>query len=160
MSSFRTLNLLIFFGHRQAIASLLLFALLTTSIASVLVTSTLAHTPPLQIPSYVYITAFPTPIGVGQTISLFAWSATYPPTATGAYGDRWLGCTITVTLPDGSNKTLGPFESDSVGTVFTTYVPDTTGNYSFTFHLPAQKITGTNPQEPVTPPLLRLELNT
>ncbi len=132
---------------------------LTFVIIAILAASTLfltsnvsAHNPPISIPSYVYINAFPTPVGVGQTISLFAWSATYPPTAEGEYGDRWTNCIITVTQPDGSNTTLGPFTSDSVGTVFASFVPTTAGNYTFTFHLPNQKITGVNSQYPVTPP--------
>jgi hypothetical protein len=137
---------------KAIISSITLVAILAISIFAVQVPTASAHTPPLSIPMYAYINAFPSPIGVGQTISLFAWTATYPPTASGEYGDHWTNLTITVTLPDGSNKTLGPFESDPVGTIFATYVPTTSGNYSFTFHMPAYKITDTNPQFPITPP--------
>ncbi len=112
-------------GNKKAIlASITLIALLAVSIFAVLSPTVNAHTPPLSIPNYVYVSAFPNPVGVGQTISLFAWSATYPPTAQGEYGDRWTNLEIIVTAPDGSNTTLGPFTSDPVGTIFTTYTPE------------------------------------
>jgi hypothetical protein len=140
-------------GNKKAIlASITLIALLSLSIFAVTAPSVNAHTPPLSIPNYVYVSAFPNPVGVGQTISLFAWSATYPPTAQGEYGDHWTNLEIIVTAPDGSNTTLGPFESDPVGTIFTYYTPEATGNYSFQFHMPAYKIVGYNAQYPVTPP--------
>src|SRR5665647_217055 len=140
------------FSKDKTAIAIVLLLIVSMGTSIMLIPTTAAHAPPISIPSYVYINAFPTPVGVGQTISLFAWSATYPPTAQGEYGDRWTNCIITVTLPDGSNTTLGPFTSDSVGTVFASYVPTTAGNYTFTFHLPAQKITGVNSQFPVTPP--------
>jgi hypothetical protein len=136
----------------KTIFSATLITLLLISLIALFSPPATAHEPPLSIPSYAYIIAFPNPVGVGQPISLFAWTATYPPTAQGEYGDHWLNLTINVMQPDGTNTTLGPFESDPVGTIFTTYTPTEAGNYTFQFIMPAYTMTGTNPQFPVTPP--------
>jgi hypothetical protein len=122
------------------------------AVSTLVITSVTARTPALSIPNYVYIIASPNPIGVDQTISLFAWTAAYPPTGNGQYGDRWTNLQIIVTKPDGTNTTLGSFTSDSVGAIFTNYTPETIGNYSFQFHMPAYTIVGYNSEFPVTPP--------
>ncbi len=54
----------------------------------------------------------------------------WPPTAVGQYGDRWT-FNVNVVRPDGTNETLGPFESDPVGTGYTYYTPDQIGEYLF-----------------------------
>jgi len=71
------------------------------------------------------------------------WVDHVPPTAAGiAGGDRWVNFTISITLPDKSTTTLGPFISDNAGGHAATYVPTSTGNYSFVFNFPGQIITG------------------
>ena len=74
-----------------------------------------AHSPPIQVPTYAFINAAPQPIGVGQTATLTFWLDKVPIGAEGLYGDRWHGYTITVTKPDGTTETLGPFTSDVNG---------------------------------------------
>jgi hypothetical protein len=101
-----------------------------------------AHTPPMDIPTYAYIQAYPNPIGVNQVIDIFAWLDKFPPTANGEYGDRWQNLTITVTGPDGNTETFGPYTSDPVGTIFSTYTPTQIGTYTFQFNFPGQIITG------------------
>lgn len=47
---------------------------------------------------------------------------------------------VTVTAPDGTNSTLGPVTSDPVGTIFLTFIPTVTGNYSFQGFVPGKLI--------------------
>ncbi len=130
-------------GNKSAICAITLILVLALSAFAVILPKASAQTAThLTIPQWAYLNAFPSPIGVGQTISLFAWTATYPPTANGAYGDRWTNMTIIVTLPDGTKTTLGPYVSDPVGTTFQSYIPTQTGNYTFQFVDPQQTITG------------------
>lgn len=104
-----------------------------------------AHDPPWNFPTYAYINVAPNPVGVGQSVTVAFWIDKYPPTAYYYYGDRWHGMTVTVTKPDGTSQTLGPFTSDSSGGTFTVYTPNTTGNYTFQFSFPGQTIAGENP---------------
>ena len=140
-------------SKKMKFSAITLMALLAFSILAITAPFAVGHNPPITIPNYVYINAFPSPVGIGQPISIFAWSALLSPTVSGEYGDHWLGLTVTVTAPDGTNTTLGPYESDPVGTIFTSYTPATAGNYTFQFHMPAYVFTGTNPEFPVTPPV-------
>ena len=93
--------------NKAAIMSIALILLLAISSLVVLSSTVSAHNPPITIPTYVYLNAYPPVIGVGQTVNLLAWSAIIPPTANGEYGDRWTGLTITVTAPDNTTSTQG-----------------------------------------------------
>ena len=127
--------------------------LLTLFIATLLITSTFfvilplasAHTPAWNIPTYIYITAQPNPVGVGQQIFLVWTIDIPPPTAAGAGGDRWQGYTIKVTKPDGTTENLGPYTSDPTGGQYALYTPTQTGTYRFDLHFPGQVLSLNNP---------------
>jgi hypothetical protein len=87
-------------------------------------------------PTYAFIAANPNPIGVNQPLQVSMWLADPPPTAAGAGGDRWQGFTVTITKPDGTTETKGPFNSDAVGGAYLTYYPSMTGVYTFQMHYP------------------------
>ncbi len=94
------------------------------------------------VPTAVFISATPKPVGVGQEMTFIFFNPQVPtPSA-----DRYL-YTITITKPDGSNETLPPtgaqgiynqaiqdgkFVSDSTGAAWTTWVPTQIGNHSAT----------------------------
>jgi len=124
----------------KIIGVFVLITLLAVSIFAVL-PSAFAHTPPYTIPTWTYINAFPTPIGVNQPMNLFVWLNNVPPTADGKYGDRYL-FTVTVTAPDGTTSTLGPYTSDPVGTIFASYTPTQVGTYTFQANFPGITFTG------------------
>ena len=95
---------------------------LTIAVLSLLVTSAFAFSPSATaktyngtIQTFAFLTAAPNPIGVGQQIFLSMWIDKVPNTATGVGGDRWQGLKITVTKPDGTTETLGPFKADAAG---------------------------------------------
>ncbi len=85
--------------------------------------------------TYAFIGALPNPAGVGQEVLLHVGITRPLP----AYTDGWEDLTVTVTKPDGTTETLGPFRTDSTGGTGTVYVPTTIGNYTFQTHFPEQK---------------------
>jgi outer membrane protein assembly factor BamB len=87
--------------------------------------------------TYAYIQPMDNPIGVGQQVLLYfgitdpmAWPQT-----------GWTGLTVTVTKPDGTVETLGPFATDTTGGTGHIYVPTMTGTYYFEVHFPEQVLT-------------------
>jgi hypothetical protein len=108
------------------------------------VPSATAHIPSWEIPTYAYIAVSPSCVGVGQTVYIMGWLDKVPPTALGAFGYRWKNITITVWKPDGSIEKLGPFISDPVGCVWTTYTPTIPGTYKVQLNFLGQILKGEN----------------
>jgi len=94
--------------------------------------------------TYAFLSVAPNPIGVDQTATIVMWLSDLPPTAMGAQGDRWEGFEVAITKPDGSKETLGPYESDPVGSAWTLYPVDQIGTYTLQFSFPGQQIVGVN----------------
>ena len=125
----------------------LLFILSMTASVTLIPTIS-AHTPAWNIPTWAYLSASPTAVGVGQYTQLVMWLNALVPTATGSAAGQelWHGFIINITEPDGTQTTLGPFSSDQVGSQFTTFTPTQVGNYTLMFSWPGQTlINGTNP---------------
>ena len=95
-------------------------------------------TPPAgsTVPSYAFLNIAPNPAGVGQTVTLDMFLASPLLTSEGA-----TNMTIVETTPSGTITTLGPFTSDATGGTYTTFIPETTGNYTFQFFYGGQKMT-------------------
>lgn len=100
-----------------------------------------------NIPTWVFLTAAPNPVGIGQAFTLVMFNPQVPQGALITNDIRYQ-YTIDVTKPNGDKETLPPagktsgnvaqggviggkFVSDSTGAAYTTYVPDQTGNYTF-----------------------------
>jgi outer membrane protein assembly factor BamB len=126
---------------KKIIASILLMTFVFTFVALPIAS---AHDPPFNISTYSYLSVAPDLVGVGQTVYVMFWLNRPPPTALGAYGDRWEGITIEVTKPDGNTESLGPFRSDPVGGAVTQYTPSQAGTYSFKGIFPGQTLAGDN----------------
>jgi hypothetical protein len=89
---------------------------------------------------YAYVGAMPNPVGVGQeTLIHLGITDELQNTI-----DGWKGLTVTVTKPDGTTQTLGPFRTDSTGGTGTLYVPDTAGTYYLQTHFPEQRYNWTS----------------
>ena len=95
-----------------------------------------------EFDTYSYISIIPNPVGVDQTATILVWLNHVPPTSAGPQGDNWEGTTISVTRPDGTTQTLGPFVHDVVGGKSTAFTPTQIGTYSFQMHFPGQTLTG------------------
>ena len=90
-----------------------------------------AHTPSWQVPTFLFMTVAPNPVGVNQPSTVIFWLNQPPPTAAGSGGDRWRNILLDVTKPDGTKLSLGSFTSDDVGSCYTVFTPDQTGTYTF-----------------------------
>jgi len=129
--------------NKIAVITFSVFFILSMTASMVLIPNASAQTAaPGNIQTYAFITAGPNPCGVGQTLTVGFWLSMPPPTAGGPFGDRYTNMKVTVTAPDGTNTTLGPFTSDDTGGTTTTYTPTTTGIYSFQMSYPGQTLTG------------------
>jgi hypothetical protein len=84
--------------------------------------------------TYAFIGATPNPVGVNQETLLHVGVSEQ----TMVDGDQWIGLTVTLTRPDGSEETLGPYDTDSTGGTGDIFVPDEAGNYTLQTHFPAQ----------------------
>jgi hypothetical protein len=119
-----------------------------------------AHTPSWQIPTYAYIVAEPSPIGVGQRIQIYMWLDTVYGAAGGttaaigtnastvsaallANSYRFHNYKLTITAPDGTNSTQTfATVQDTTSNQYATYVPSQTGTYTFTFNYPGEPYVG------------------
>ena len=126
-----------------------LILMLSMTIPLVELPAATAHDPPWVYPTWCYCVVVNNVIGVGQTEKIILWVNSIPPTANGQYGDRWK-FTIDIMKPDGTNDTIGPIESDPVGSVYTMYVPAEPGNYSVVVKFPTTTLTGL-PKKPGVP---------
>jgi hypothetical protein len=124
--------------------SIIFLAILAISAATSIIPIALAHTPAWTLPTYAFINIAPSPIGVGQTVNVNMWLQVPPPTAAGAYGDRWTNLTVRVTHPDGTIENLGPFTSDDTGGTSTRYTPSKVGEYSFQLFFSGEILEGKN----------------
>ncbi len=117
-----------------------------------------AHNPPYNIPTYAYIVAAPSPIGLGQTAHIYMWldavyGAATPGAATASTptngstasaallsnGYRFHNYNLTITKPDGSMSTqIFPVISDSTSSQYVTLTPDQIGTYTIVFRFPGQ----------------------
>ncbi|MCW3995649.1 MAG: PQQ-binding-like beta-propeller repeat protein [Candidatus Bathyarchaeota archaeon] len=128
---------------KKLLSSAILILLIASSIFAATSSLVTAHTPPWEIPTYLYITAAPNPVGVGQQITIVFWINWLPPTAAGSAGDRWYYF-LDITKPDNTKQTVGPLISDPVGGSYYIYTPEATGNYSVTARFGPQVLTGSN----------------
>lgn len=84
--------------------------------------------------THAYIGAIPNPVGVNQEVLLHVGI----PDFKGIYYEGWEGLTVTVTKPDGTTETLGPYTTDSTGGTGAVYTPTMVGVYELQTHFPEQ----------------------
>ena len=123
-------------------ATITLILLLTISMSIATFSSTVKGA--TEIPTYLFIRAEPSPVGLGQPIYLNLFLS--KPTATagmGSTGDLYTGLTLTITAPDGTKTTMGPYTADATGGVGgLSYSPTQLGNYTFQGTYPGQTLRG------------------
>ncbi|MGA2682751.1 MAG: PQQ-binding-like beta-propeller repeat protein [Candidatus Bathyarchaeia archaeon] len=134
--------------NKIAAITICLFFILSMTASMTLIPNANAHSPPWTIPTYAYINVSPNPCGIGQTVTVGFWLQIPPPTAAGAFGDRWHNLKVTVTKPDGTTQTLGPFTTDDTGGTYTLYTPTTLGNYTFVLNFQGDILAGANHSAP------------
>lgn len=91
--------------------------------------------------TYAYIGATPNPVGVGQEVLIHVGISD----ALNNVAHGFEGLTLSVTKPDNTTETLGPFKTDSTGGTGTVMVPSMVGTYYLQTHFPAQWYNWTAP---------------
>lgn len=131
--------------------SILLIVSMTSS--TLLLPSTDAHTPAWQFPTHAFIMAMPNPIGVGQTITVYAWldltfgaaarSAGETTSFAGIYNNyRFHNYKVVTTAPDGTTSTQTfDYIADTTSSQQFKFTPTQVGTYTFNFSFPGQAYT-------------------
>ncbi len=138
-----------FAKNKTAIAIAIAILLTLSMTASTMLIQT-AGASTTGMPTYAYLTVVPNPVGVNQTVSVKFWLSTAPPGAGmgNGPGNRYQGFQVTITTPDGTNQTEGPYTSDHAGTAIFVYTPTVIGTYTLQFSFPGQTFQGYPYYEP------------
>jgi hypothetical protein len=118
----------------QKIATLFGLMMIVSMLATVAITPVQGQSYTGHKKTYAYIGATPNPVAVGEEVLVHLGISE----ALQITQDKWFGLTVTVTKPDGTTQTLGPFNTDSTGGTGTILVPDQEGTYKLQTHFPAQ----------------------
>lgn len=130
-------------NEKNKFSTIALILLLTLS-----ATITLAPARAIDIPTFLFVTASPNPVGVGQDVYVGMTFSKPTPTGGGYTGDLYEDVTLEVTDPDGNKKTHGPFLASTAAGVTFNFTPDKVGNFTIQAFYPGQVLTGTNPNNP------------
>jgi outer membrane protein assembly factor BamB len=109
--------------------------ILILTIATIMASIPLTNAQAPRKKTYAFMGLIPDTVGVGQETLLHL--GIFTPTANLNYA--WEGLTISVTRPDGTTQTLGPFASDATGGTGTSFIPTQVGAYTFQSHFPEQE---------------------
>ena len=117
-----------------------IFLTLTMTISLIILPPAYALTPPREIPTYAYLSAAPSPIGVGQRLFIVMWLDAVLPGAAVENEIRFHDFKLTITKPDGTTD-VQQFDiiTDTASSKPYLYYPDKAGNYTFKFEFPGQK---------------------
>lgn len=124
------------------------FILILTLSAISILTPTLVKAAPIEIPTFLFVSASPNPVGVGQVVYVGITFSKPTPTGGGSMGDLYEDITLEITDPDGKKTTHGPFLASTAAGVTFSFTPDKVGNYTLQAFYPGQVLTGTNPLNP------------
>jgi len=99
-------------------------------------------------PTFLFVTASPDPVGIGQQVYVGITFSKPTPTGAGYSGDLYEGITLDVTDPSGHKSTYGPYYASPVAGVIYSFTPDMVGNYTMQAHYPGQVLKGYNRDNP------------
>ena len=110
--------------------------ILTLTLTATLITC-LPSANAATIATFAYISVAPNPIGVNQTALVTFWTSNVPPT-----GYAFEKEIVTITKPDNTTITKGPYKCDPVGSNYLYFTPDKVGTYYVQFSWPGQMLLG------------------
>jgi hypothetical protein len=142
--------------NKNKTVAIALILLLTASAAIAVSTVQEAHA--IDIPTFLFVTASPNPVGVGQVVYIGAMFSKPAPTVAGFSGDLYENVTVDIVDPDGVKTVFGPYLTSPAAGVQFSYTPSKVGNYTLQAHYPGQVLTGTNPTSPTTEMAINLQL--
>jgi outer membrane protein assembly factor BamB len=129
--------------NKTAVITIVFLLAVSMSASTTLLSTVKAHSPSWTILSYAYLTAAPSPVGVGQQVGVYMWVDAAMP---GADAEPDIGNNIrrnnyqlTITTPDGKVEThTFAYIADPTGIQSYYFTPDQAGNYTFKFDYPEQ----------------------
>jgi hypothetical protein len=128
------MNLKTKISTKTAISIVTLCLVLSIVIPMTTLSPASAHTPAWNIVSYAYISAAPSPVGVGQPVYVFTWVDLPIAGAVVTNNIRRHDYTLIITDPDGQNTTQHwDVVEDTTGIQAYAFTPDKIGNYTLTF---------------------------
>ena len=121
----------------KTIVTLITLILMMTTVTSTLVVLPIANAQTSSYTKTVYpfCGVTPNPVGVGQTVVLHIGITDQVDWAYGN-GLGWKGITVTVTKPDNTTETIGPYTADTTGGTGAFYIPTEVGTYYFQTNFP------------------------
>jgi len=90
--------------------------------------------PGVTLKTYPFVDAIPNPVGVGEDLLIRFGILQQTPNVAFGYS----GLTVTITRPDGTTETRGPFTTDSTGGTYTLYPATQVGTYKIKANFPEQ----------------------
>ncbi len=124
---------------RSKISTIALVLLLTFAAMFVAFSIANAQDKPSEVPTYIYVSVNPNPVGVEQIVYVNAFlSKPAPTTGLGGAGDRYENITIEMIDPNEDKTVFGPAKADAVGGVWFTFTPTEVGEYTFQAFYPGQ----------------------
>ncbi len=127
---------------RKLLSTIAIFIMLTMSVPLTFLATTSAHTPAWNIPSFAYLAAQPSPVGVGQSVQVYMWVDAPFPSAAEGNDYRRHDYKLTITMPDGSTDVkTWPIIYDTTGVQYYAFTPDQVGTYTLLFEYPSQVFT-------------------
>lgn len=136
---------------RNAVTTILILAMTIAIIAGPL--ANIVSVNAADVDTYAFLSVFPNPVQVGNTLVV---SMSVQPLQPASY-DFYHGFTVTITKPDGTTETKGPFTTDATGSQWFNYVPTVVGTYSIQFSFPGQTFADRGDYyKPVTSPVTKL----
>ncbi|MFB3888768.1 MAG: PQQ-binding-like beta-propeller repeat protein [Candidatus Bathyarchaeia archaeon] len=87
-----------------------------------------------NVTTYAYLSLNPNPISLGEYTVVNMWLQPIPPTAS----DIFHGFMVSITRPDGTTESRGPFSSSAIGSQYFEYTPTTLGTYTFKMTYPGE----------------------
>ena len=128
--------------NKKSFSLISLFLMLSMVIPFAAIPTTTAHTPAWDIPSFAYIAAQPSPVGVGQQVQVYMWVDAPLESASEANDIRRHDYTLTITKPDGIKEIeQWPIIWDTTGVQFYSFTPDQVGDYTLLFEYKGQEYT-------------------
>jgi outer membrane protein assembly factor BamB len=121
---------------KQNLKQIIAICLLISFAVSIAASLPLSNAQTTAKKTYAFISATPNPVGVGQETLLHIGISE----ATNGTYFSWKGLTVTMTKPDGTSQTLGPFNTDATGGTGYSITPDQVGTYTLQTHFPQQKM--------------------
>lgn len=123
--------------NKTLAATAMLLLLAVSTFALCIHSTNAAVKPPITFDVFAYVSAVPNPIGVGET-ALITFRIDQPLAGATVRAGHATGITLTITKPDNTAETKGPYELDSTSSGWITYVPTQVGTYKFQMHFPKQ----------------------